>query len=101
MHLLPNFDEYLGAYRDRDPITGGVSSRVPLSRGDLLSYRVIVNGMVGGTWKRILARHGVSVDVSLTESVSSAVEGAIVRSAERYGAFLDRPVELTVHRHVP
>ena len=101
VHLLPNFDEYLVAYRDRDPITGGVSSRVPLSRGDLLSYRVIVNGVVCGTWKRMLARHGVGVDVSLTESVSSAVEGAIVRSAERYGAFLDRPVALTVHRHVP
>jgi len=97
--LLPNFDEYLVAYRDRAPITAGVASRAALSRGDLLSYRVIVDGIVSGTWKRTLSPDGVGVEVTLTEPTSSATERAIVRSAERYGAFLDRPVAITVNRH--
>jgi len=97
VHLLPNFDEYLVAYQDREPITR-VASRVALSRGDLLTNRVIVNGVVVGTWKRTLGSRGVAVEITLTEQVGPRVVHALRAAADAYGSFLQRPIECSVRK---
>ena len=98
VHLLPNFDEYLVAYQDREPITRGIVSRVALSRGDLLTNRVILNGIVVGTWKRTHGSHGVAVEITLTEQVGAGSVRAMRAAADAYGSFLQRPIECSVRR---
>jgi Winged helix DNA-binding domain len=98
VHLLPNFDEYLVAYQDREPITRGIVARVALSRGDLLTNRVIVDGIVVGTWKRTQGSRGVAVEIALTEEVGAGALRAIRAAADAYGSFLQRPIECPVRR---
>jgi hypothetical protein len=44
-HLLPNYDEYLIAYKDRDPVTEGAGR-------DMFSHYVVIDGRLAGTWRR-------------------------------------------------
>ena len=98
VHLLPNFDEYLVAYQHREPITRAARSRVALSRGDLLTNCVVVDGIVVGTWKRTIGSGGATVEITLTERVSPRVRRALRAAADAYGDFLHRPIECSVRR---
>lgn len=92
--LLPCYDEMLVAYRDR---TASVEARTAKRLGDgemLLRKNVVVrDGIVVGTWTRTLARRGVSVAVTLVDAPTRADREAIVKQAERYGAFLGLQAE--------
>ena len=96
VHLLPAFDEYLVAYQNRDVIVDGIMSRLPLSRADLLSNRVIVDGFAAGAWKRTIGSAGVTLEITLAESVGRQVKQALRVEAERYGAFLEKPAECRI-----
>jgi hypothetical protein len=54
VHLLPNYDEFLIAYRDRaaslDPARQ--FDTAPFPYGSLLAHVVVLNGQVWGGWKR-------------------------------------------------
>jgi hypothetical protein len=95
VHLLPNFDEYLVAYQDREVITNGFASRIAISRGDLLSHRVIVDGMVIGTCKRVRGPD-VTVQIATTDPVDASIARALMAAALAYGNFLDRPATCTL-----
>jgi hypothetical protein len=100
VHLVPNFDEYLVAYQDRGLVTDGLPSRLALARNDLLSYCVVVNGMVAGTWRKTIDRGGVNVTIGgreLSKLVRNGPVGERLRRAIRaaaavYGTFLQAPV---------
>jgi hypothetical protein len=64
--LLPPFDEYTVAYRDRSAV--GLRAGV----ANLMSPIVIVDGKVAGTWKR--HRAGVVTDVKKTPLVRAAID---------------------------
>ena len=89
-HLLPNFDEYTVAYRDRAVLTHPDHPVKPalLSFGSILANVVIVDGGVRGAWSRAGVQGGVRVAVRpfdrLELSEAAAVEGA----GRRLGAFL-------------
>ena len=87
VHLLPNFDEYLVAYQDRGPITDGMPSRLQLSRGGVLSARLLINGIVAGTWKRTIGRRGVDVEIAAPARIGDRVRRAIRTAAEAYREF--------------
>ena len=96
-HLLPNWDEYTVAYRDRDDHVEGVAFDPALfSFGSVLASVVTVDGIVRGAWRRAAARSGARVEVSLLPKTSRAHRSAIIAAAARYGGFLGRPVEVTV-----
>jgi hypothetical protein len=83
-HLLPAFDEFLIAYKDRSAV-------IPTnSRGRdnfIFNSTVVVDGRFVGTWKRTLKENSVSIQLSSparTEKQSLALK----RAVKRYGAFL-------------
>jgi hypothetical protein len=67
-HLLPAFDEYFVAYKDRE---GG------------LGPTIIVNGKVAGTWKR----DSKTVNLNLLRPVNKSEQRAITKAVERYVEF--------------
>jgi len=88
--LLPSFDEYTVAYKDRsavlDPAQGGVTS----SNG--IFYPVIVlDGRVAGTWRRVFEKGSVVITLSPFIPLKKKEKQAAARAAERYGAFLGKP----------
>lgn len=97
VHLLPNFDEYTVAYRDRAAAIHPDRPLDPalLSFGSILSNVVIVGGRVRGAWRRTLSRGAVHVELRLPDRLEPAERAAVEAAAHRLGRFLQRPVELS------
>lgn len=95
-HLLPNFDEYTVAYRDRTAAVHADRLFEPalFSFGSILSNVVVVGGRVRGAWRRTVAR-GVHVDVRLLDQLAPVEVAAVEEAGQRLGHFLESPVTLT------
>jgi hypothetical protein len=107
-HLLPNYDEYTVAYRDRaeilhagqpfDPALfarAGTSRSSSISFASVLSNVVTVGGRVRGSWRRTVARGGVRVEVQPLDRFKRAETAAVEEAGGRLGRFLGLPVELS------
>ena len=90
-HLLPNYDEYLIAYRDRQLYTAAAAADGVARRADPFSHHVIVNGRLAGSWSRP-AKPGAAAQVSLYERLDCArqraVDAAVARFADWTGTSL-------------
>ena len=96
VHLLPNYDEHVVAYRDHgptlDPATrGALSSRTD---GPLDAHLVSRDGLVVGGWRRTLEKASVAVNVDLLLPLRRPERAALRRTAADYGRFLGMPVML-------
>jgi hypothetical protein len=87
-YLLPAFDEYLVAYRDRSAVLSPRDARRINAGGGLLAPTVVVSGHIVGTWRRMLGRGVVTIALSLFGKPTPRERTLIVAAAERYGAFL-------------
>jgi hypothetical protein len=85
-HLLPNYDEYLIAYKDRDLV--GASD---LSAWDAYTHQVVIDGRFLGTWKPIAANDGVRLELELRRALTSPQERTLQRAVAAYGAFVGKP----------
>ena len=99
-HLLPNFDEYTVAYRDRAAALHDVVTFEPdlFSFGSILSNIVTVDGGVRGVWRRVDVRGDYTVELRLLSPLSSAEAELVANAARRYGQFLGKPVEVVAAR---
>lgn len=90
--LLPNYDESLIAYRDRQlhvaPRPPGATAFPPLP------HQLVVDGLVVGGWRRLDAGKGVQLDVAHDRVSCTPVMLEVAR--QRLAAFLERPVTLTI-----
>jgi hypothetical protein len=68
-HLLPAFDEYSVAYKNRE---GG------------LGPTIIINGRVVGTWKRDSA----TITLNVSRKLNKSKQRAIAKATERYLEFI-------------
>jgi len=91
--LLPPFDEYTVAYKDRsavlDPAQGGL-----ISSNGIFYPVVVLDGQVAGTWKRVFKKGSVVLTLSPFAPLKQKEQQAIAEAAERYGAFLGMPAVL-------
>jgi hypothetical protein len=90
--LLPAFDEYTVAYRDRaavlEPGHGRHANGV-----DVLRPAIVVNGRVVGTWARALGNGSVEVDLRPFSRLGTTARRAAAAAARRYAAFLERSAD--------
>jgi hypothetical protein len=87
-HLLPAFDEYLVAYRDRRWMCDPKHAKRVNAGGGMLAPSIVLDGRVIGTWRRALRRHTVTVELDLFETPTRAQQRAVTEASHRYGAFL-------------
>ncbi len=102
-HLLPNFDEFTVAYRDRDAVIHPdlrfdpsffAYYREAAPQGGILSNVVTIGGLVRGSWRRRLASKVVEVEVRLLARLDAPEMAGVERAAQRLGRFLERPADL-------
>lgn len=93
-HLLPIYDEYLIAYRERDDVIH------PTARAhatpDLYGNWVIVDGRLAGTWRQVEDGSRVRIRISTPVSMTKAARRALAASAQRLAEFSGTPVSLAV-----
>ena len=93
VRLLPVYDEYLVAYRDRAAVPLGAGRR----SGDPFDYVLTIGGQVAGTWKTTQDEESEVMHVAPARRLSAAERGSIERIADRYGRFLGVPATLRLN----
>ena len=88
-HLLPNYDEYLIAYRDRGAVVDSSRAR-NLGIFTSLEYphHVIFDGRLAGSWRRTITGKGATLDVKLYGKAEKRHVQTLAAEAKRYGRFL-------------
>jgi hypothetical protein len=97
VHLLPVYDEYLVAYRDREAVPHGPPAIQSRSRGSVtFQHALVIAGQVAGAWRPVRHARELIVDVIPLRRLTGPERRALAEAAARYGRFLDVPVSLSV-----
>jgi len=97
VHLLPNYDEQLIAYRFRsNAIDPAVTPRLGPGDGVFDGHFVTIDGKLVGGWRRELGKTHVSVQASLLRKASRAEQRELTAAARRYADFVGLELELSV-----
>ena len=95
--LLPLYDEYLIAYKDRSAAVNATGwSQV--TTHDPFSAAVVVNGQVVGAWRRVFKERNVTVRVTLFKRLRRRDTSAIEAAAHAYAQFLGTELKLSIGR---
>ena len=92
--LLPAFDEYLVAYRDRSDALDARFSRQVIGINGLFNASLVIDGRIVGTWKRSLDPTGIVIELSPFRALPRKELKALDNVTRRYGDFMDMPVRL-------
>jgi hypothetical protein len=94
--LLPNYDEYLIAYKDR----GCVLDSPPATRRGAVEHphHLIIDGKLRGSWKRVPGTTATTIEVRPFRPLHKNHTTALAAAAARYGTFLGVPVTLASRR---
>jgi hypothetical protein len=95
VHLLPVYDEYVVAYRDRRAVPHAPAG-APRREGRPLAFQhpFILRGQVAGVWRP--AARGGSLDVSPFAPLRAQDRTALREAAARYGASAGTPITVAV-----
>ena len=95
--LLPVYDEYLVAYRDREAVPHGPPTIASRTSGPVtFQHALIVAGQVAGTWRTARTAHSQSVNVIPLRRLTEPERRGIAEAVARYQRFLDAPVTLSI-----
>jgi len=93
--LLPIFDEYIIAYKERSLIFDRPEFNKTSPRGNaLFNNTIITDGKVIGTWKRTFTKNKVIIEPTIFIKLTKAQKNAIADAADNYGAFIGMDVIL-------
>ena len=94
-YLLPAFDEYTVAYKDRSLLAdGGPQAKGGQLNSDLLNPVMLLDGRAAGLWKRVVGPKSVRISLAPAGRLSRPDRGRLAAAAERYAAFLGLPAEV-------
>ncbi len=95
LQLLPPFDEYLVAYKDRSAAFDEQHlPQIVKSGNGIFSPVIIINGRVAGTWKRSFVRDEVEITMEAFAHFTNAQTAALKRQVKQYEDFLGKKVSV-------
>ena len=87
VRLLPIYDEYLVAYRDRDVVPHGPATMGWL-RGAAFRHALLIDGHIGGTWNVSGGPASRVVEATLSRRLTAQERRALEKECARYAKFL-------------
>ena len=87
--LLPVWDEYVVAYKDRDDAVDHPTARAERLK-TVGSALIVVDGTVRGAWRRTLSASAVEVTLEFWTAPTAPERRAVDRAVARYARFLGR-----------
>ena len=95
--LLPNYDEYLIAYKDRDAFVDKARAANIVARtGGAIANHLMIDGRLAGGWSRTLKPNAVVIEVAPYKKLTPAQARAVSNAAECYGEFLGLRATLSI-----
>jgi len=86
--LLPNYDEYIVSYKDRNATISASDLNKADPRGTIFNHTIIANGKIIGIWKRTIGKSKVDIELIPFAPLSKVNKTAIATAAKRYAKFL-------------
>jgi hypothetical protein len=88
--LLPAFDEYIVAYKDRSEAVEPRFSRQLIGINGLFNASVVIGGLVAGTWKRGSDKSEVTVELNPFRPLLKKEMKALDKATQRYRDFIGK-----------
>lgn len=90
--LMPDYDEYGMSYKDRSALMNKeVFGRKEASV--MYSRMIVINGLIEGTWKRVINGKKVAVETVPFVSLSKVKKQAMEKAVKKYCLFVGKEVE--------
>lgn len=96
VHLLPIYDEYVVAYRDRPAFPLVARTTGPTKPWTTFRHTLVIAGQVAGTWRTERGPSGVLLDAVALRRVTRPERTALAQAVRRYEAFLSTPVAFSL-----
>jgi hypothetical protein len=90
VHLLPAYDEYFIAYKDRSAGMHSEFSQKDTASRLVFDAPMVVDGQVVGGWKRLLGQNSVTIEFKPFLRLTRADRSAFSLAAKSYGEFLGK-----------
>ena len=95
-HLLPVYDEYLIAYRDREAVPHGpVTMAFGSARKVMFQHAFVIAGQVAGTWRPSRDARAPSIQIAPLRRLTAPERRAVAEAAARYARFVGVPHTLS------
>ena len=95
--LLPNYDEYLIAYKDRGAyLDASRSANLAARTGGALANHLVIDGCLAGGWSRRIEPNAVVIEVAPYKKLTPVQSRAATAAVEAYGEFLGLPATLAL-----
>jgi hypothetical protein len=91
--LLPGFDEFLLAYKDRTATLESKKHASIAHKNGMFHSTVVIDGKVKGTWKRTLIKNSLAFDVKPFEKFSKIERDLIAEQLSKYAEFLQLQIK--------
>ena len=96
VHLLPIYDEYLIAYRDRVAVPHGPGILTDGSNAVTFRHALVIDGQVAGTWHVVSDRSTTTVRVTPVRRLQPVERSGLQAAASRYARFLGTATALVI-----
>ena len=95
--LLPNYDEYLIAYKDRSAVVDSADAANVVARSNgAFPHHLVIDGRLEGSWTRTLKGNSVLIEVAPYNKLTPVQSRAVMSAADCYGEFLGLPASLSI-----
>jgi hypothetical protein len=91
-YLLPPYDEYTVAYKDRSAMLSPEYAARADSGYGIMRPAMVVDGQVVGTWNRAFKKDRLVITLRPFRTLGDAEHDAFTAAARRYGEFLEMPL---------
>jgi hypothetical protein len=88
--LLPMYDEFLVAYRDRSASVSPEQTDAYQSGNPVFSWVIVLNGQARGIWKRTVKKDTVEIELKPDGPLSDAEREVLDAEAQRYADFVEK-----------
>jgi hypothetical protein len=96
VHLLPIYDEYVVAYRDRMLVPHGPSKIAAPGQSVTFQHALVIAGRIAGTWRMTRGTRAVSIAVTPLRRLTAVEKGGVAAAARDYERFLGTPIALRI-----
>jgi hypothetical protein len=93
-YLLPPFDEYTVAYKDRSAVLDPSYTRRINPGNGVFSPTIVMDGRIAGIWKREIRKGELIISPEPFSRLTAPEMRALAAAASRYGRFIGAPLAL-------
>jgi len=92
--LLPAFDEFVIAYKDRSASLSREQHKKSISSNGVFRPMIVVNGQIIGIWKRTIQKKETVIEANYFGPQSKEVKILVEKEAVKFGQFLNQKIHV-------